>query len=470
MAIEKKSLFTRTKFFWAIVLLIVFVIFAAVARLSLLLKFAYPALAFMVGAVFYFRDPPLYVAYTWWIWFLNPLVRRVVDYQVGWDPLNPVTLTPYLVTMLTFLTFFRWFQRLFSSAGFPLGIILTGIGYGYFIGIVKNGALSASYDLLMWMAPVLFAIHLMYFWRQYPQFRDIITRTFVWGIMVMGLYGIFQFFAPPVWDRYWVQNAPMGSIGFAEPFLLRIFSTLNSPGPFANVMLAGLLLIFSGKGLIRIFAAIPGYTSFFLSLVRAAWGGWLAGIIFMAVNATGRLRMRLIALSLIMGLLIFPLLSFGPIAERINERFRTFGFLRWDASLSRRVEFHSEYMGRAFGNILGEGFGSTGVATKLSGKVGELGRFGDFDSGVMHIPFVLGWPGTFLYLGGLILLLFYAFSVKNRKKESFEIVSKAIILAVLIQIIFFLPFKGVVGMIFWTFLGIAISAREYNAVDHAKLE
>ena len=48
--------------------------------------------------------------------------------------------------------------------------------------------------------------------------------------------------------------------------------------------------------------------------------------------------------------------------------------------------------------------GATGASTKLSSDSGELGKYGSFDSGVMNVPFVLGWPGTLLYLSGVVML------------------------------------------------------------------
>ena len=69
--------------------------------------------------------------------------------------------------------------------------------------------------------------------------------------------------------------------GTPEPLGIRVFSTMNSPGPFANVLLAGLLILLTNEN----FSARPrlravGYLSFLLlSLVRSAWIGWFLGLL-----------------------------------------------------------------------------------------------------------------------------------------------------------------------------------------------
>ena len=48
------------------------------------LNYAYLAATLAVGALLYWRRPGLYIGFTWWLWFLTPEVRRLVDYQQGW--------------------------------------------------------------------------------------------------------------------------------------------------------------------------------------------------------------------------------------------------------------------------------------------------------------------------------------------------------------------------------------------------
>src|SRR5215211_6585680 len=295
---------------WAAILgLIALTLGGLEMQVGIFLQLLYPLAGCAVGGLLYWRYPTLYLWFTWWVWFLTPEVRRLVDYQQGWTPSSPVMLAPYLVTALTLFTLLRHLPKLRLHPFLPFGLVLLALFYGYMIGISRGqGVLAASFDLLDWLVPVVFAFYLMVHWRSYPRHLRVIQRTFVWGILFVGLYGLLQFLYVPAWDRFWMLNAPIASIGYPEPFEVRVFSTLNSPGPFAIVMMAGLLLLFNSGKVLRWPAAAVGYASFLLSLVRSAWGGWILGLLFI-VMAGWRLRMRLLLSIGITVVAVWPLLT-----------------------------------------------------------------------------------------------------------------------------------------------------------------
>lgn len=433
---------------------------------AVLLNQLYPLGALLVGVLLYLRHPALYVGFAWWVWFLTPEVRRLVDQQGGWNPESTVMLAPYLVAGLTFFTLIRHSPKLQVSPFLPIGVTLAGIAYGFGMGVLGVGVSAATFDLLAYTVPVLVTFHLMVHWRDYPDYRRVTQHTFAWGLLVMGLYGILQFINPPEWDRVWMLNAPISSIGFPEPYGVRVFSTLNSPASFAVVVMAGMLVLLSGGGLQRWPALAAGLTSFLLSLVRSAWGGLVVGLLFLAAHR-GRSRLRLPAALAVIVLIVWPLVSYGPIAEVIEGRLQSFNTLQEDTSFGERLDLYATFAPRALSNVLGEGLGSTGVATKLNTEGGRLGEYGDLDSGLLAIPFVLGWPGTFLYAGGLIWLLSYALR-GAKHPDLFAAASRGIAAAVLSQLVFGNSLVGVGGMVFWYFLGLAWAARVYHAQEAKK--
>jgi hypothetical protein len=196
-----------------------------------------------------------------------------------------------------------------------------------------------------------------------------------------------------------------------------------------------------------------------LSLVRSAWGAWVIGLFFLAAHG-GRSRPRFLAALAVTGLVVWPLLSFGPIADTIDARLQTIGTLQQDTSFVARLRFYSAFAPQAFSNLLGAGLGSTGVATKLS-TGGELGQFGNFDSGIMAIPYVLGWPGGLLYAGGLVWLSSYVLRGVKRP-DLFAAASSGIVVAVLSQLVFANVATGVSGMVLWYFLGLSVAARLFH--------
>ncbi|WP_202565995.1 hypothetical protein [Agreia sp. COWG] len=52
------------------------------------------------------------------------------------------------------------------------------------------------------------------------------------GILV-GLYGVYQFFFLPEWDKSWMIASDLNSIGAPNPLEVRVFGASESPGPYA---------------------------------------------------------------------------------------------------------------------------------------------------------------------------------------------------------------------------------------------
>jgi hypothetical protein len=428
-----------------------------------LLNLIYPVGALLAAGVLYVRYPALYVGFVWWVWFLTPEVRRLVDWQSSWHSESTVMLTPFLVTGLTFFTLLRHSPKLQDFPFLPIGMAVAGLLYGFGVGVFTVGLGTAAFDLINWVVPVVFAFYLLVNSRDYPVYRRVTQRTFAWGLLVMGLYGLLQFMDPPIWDQAWMQNAPMASIGTPEPFKVRVFSTLNSPGPYALVVMAGLLMLLSRGALQHWPSLVAGAVSLLLSLVRSSWLGFLVGLCFLAAYR-GRSRLRLLATLVVVGLIAWPLLSFGPLGEVINNRLETLGDIEQDVSFQERLAFYEQIAPRAFFNPLGEGLGNTGVATKLANEGGGLGDLGNFDSGILAIAFGLGWLGTLLYAGGLIWLYLNAIH-GTKRPDLFAAASCAIVTAVLVQLFLGNVATGVSGVVLWYFLGLAVAARVFHAQD-----
>lgn len=447
----------------AIAGLIALVVGGLAARAGGVLELVYPLAALAVGGLLYRRYPDLFVGFTLWVWLLTPEVRRLVDYQQGWNPTSPVMLAPYLVTALTLFSLLYHLPKLQYSRLFAFGPVFLGLLYAFGVGLYKAGLLSAAFGLLNWLLPAAFAFYLAVGWREYPRHRQVLQRTFVWAVAILGSYGLLQFFNPPAWDRYWMISAPINSIGSPEPFEVRVFSTLNSPSPFAIVMTAGLLVLLSGGGgPLRWFAAGVGYTSFLLSLVRAAWGSFTVGLLFVVVGSL-RSRPWLLASLLVAALAAWPLVTVGPIAEVVEERLQTVTDLDDDTSFNARLDFYAEFAPQAFLSPVGQGLGTTGLATKLGTAGGNLGELGNFDSGIMNVGYSMGWPGTLLYAGGVASLLFYAFFRGKAQGDLFLKASQGVVITVLLQLVFTTSLVGVDGMVFWTFLGVSLAAQKYRA-------
>lgn len=440
-----------------ILALVLFTVVCIVAGGSSILRIAFPVGAFAVGLFLHSRYPVLYIGFTWWMWFLTPLVARLADYQSGWDEQRLMLVAPYLVTLSTLATFLKNLPKSYRLGGLPFVLAFIGVFYSFLIGLINNTTLAATRALLDWLTPILFGFHLFINWRDYPKYRQNIQRTFLWGVLVTGAYGVVQYLVAPQWDRLWLTASGMtSSAGSPEPLGIRVWSTMHSPGPFSVMLMAGLLLLFSSEEVLRIPAAGIGYLAFLLSLVRASWGGWVVGLLTMVSSLKARLQMRLIITIFILAICVLPLTTIQPFSNVISSRFQTFSNLEEDSSFNARSDIYNKNLSVALSNALGNGLGGTWV-------VNNNGSFNKviIDSGIIDTFFTLGWFGAIPYLSGLVLILFSLIQYGECRFDPFMSAARAISISSCSLLIFGSAMIGLSGLILWGFVGITMAAHKY---------
>ncbi|WP_408414720.1 glucose-6-phosphate isomerase [Paraburkholderia strydomiana] len=440
-----------------------------VARQGTVLTLAFPVLAIATGLWLYFKSPARYIGFMWWLWFLSPEVRRLADWSKGsFTPTSLIQVAPLAVTMISALSLVRYYRLLGQRRGLPVLLILLGLVYAYLVGVVSSGPLAATYDLANWLYPILIGFHIMANTRQYPQYRDTIVNTFIWGMLVMGGYGLIQFFIMPQWDALWMLGSQMNSQGDPVPMGVRVFSTMNSSGPFAFAMMGAMVYVMAATHRVRWVAAALGFFSFALSLVRSTWGGWIIALLIQLIKSNNKVRVRIVASAVLLAGLCVPLLAVGPVAERMQARLSTIVNLNDDQSYAARNEFYATFAKTAFTDVSGEGMGATGTSTKLSNDGGQLGQYGNFDSGVMNIPFVLGWPGTLLYMSGIVWLLTRAVLASFRlRNDKYVSACLSLCLATFAMLVFTNSLVGTGGLLLFMSVFSILSAVHYEKITRA---
>jgi hypothetical protein len=437
------------------------------ARQGTVLTLLFPLIATAAALWLYFKSPARYIGFMWWVWFLSPEVRRLADWGKGaFTPTSLIQVAPLVVTMISALTLVRHYRVLTQRRGLPTLLILLGITYGYVIGVASSGPMAATYDLANWLYPVLLGFHLMVHASDYPTYRKVMLDTFIWGLLIMGAYGIVQFFIMPPWDAMWMLGSQMNSQGDPVPLGVRVFSTMNSSGPFALVAMTALTFVMAGTQRSRWLAGGLGFVSFGLCLVRSAWGGWAIAMVLQLIKATNKVRLRILLGAIVLVALSVPLLTVGPVADRMATRLQTMTNLSNDSSYTARNEFYTAFAVTAFSDVTGEGFGATGTSTKLASSNGELSKYGSFDSGVMNVPFVLGWPGALMYLSGVGLMLTRAFRASfSLRDDKYAQACLSLALSMIGILIFANTFVSTGGSLLFMSLYSILAARH-----HARLE
>jgi hypothetical protein len=416
---------------------------------SSLLRYAFPAIAFFCGIFLYKWAPTSYVSFTLWLWFLTPLVRRLVDWQTSWVDPSPVLLAPPLVTLIAGLGILRSIRELGRLRRLLFLLAFVGVLFGFLVGVILNPIREVALAGINWFGPLLFGLYMA---TREPTERLMrcIDRTFAWAILMMGIYGIWQFLAPSGWDSYWLdtvnQQLLIPSFGTSEALKIRVFSTMNAPGPFAVTMMVGLLVVMTGRALVGIPAAIVGTVSLLLSLLRAAWLGWITGLAVLIASKNRKLLTRCLG-GLAVGVVLVGLAAESPYADAVRSRLDSFSDIKSDESVQGRSKLYRDMLAL----LLNEPFG-TGLTTSqaLNGEV--------LDSGVILTLLNLGWLGTALYglalIGALRCIWSSPLGIDPRR-----IGYRAVIVALMVQGLAGNALSGLNGFLLWMFLGLLLNER-----------
>ncbi len=427
-----------------------------------LLEIIFPVGALATGALLVTRDPARFAAFTWWLWFLTPEVRRLVDYQAGWSVISPVMVTPFAVGAMTWFVVAQYLPMLRYRAYFGFVPVMAGLFYAYVNGISQAGMAAATFALLNWLVPVTLGLYVALHWPIYPQIRDAVLRAFVLGLTLVGGYGLIQYFVMPPWDARWLINVGMTNQGMPLPMQVRVFSTLNSSGPLAFLLVTGLAVLPAARGILVPVAGALALGSLMLSLVRAAWLAGLFVFVWLLLTMPGRHRVRLVAVGIGLVLCSLPLLSVPRVNQAIVSRFDTLNSMENDRSYQERQEFYGRFLIQALTEVRGAGLGTVDTATKLTNEDGQLGVMAYFDSGILRVPYELGWPGTLGYVVGIVTLMVGLLRRGGAPPDPFARCAEAAALTILACMVFEHTLVKVTGVGFWFFLGMGMAAKNHG--------
>jgi hypothetical protein len=434
------------------------------------LSILFPLGSFAVGVFLLLRYPVLYVGFTWWLWFLGPLIKRLIDYRSGFDTFGGYTLTPLLVTSISLITLIQYFSRLRTQSGLPFLLCLGSVLYGFVIRVLRQ---PIAWDLreilliLAWLSPILFGFHLFVHWRNYPTYRQQLQQTFFWGVLVMGVYGVLQFLVAPEWDRFFLitrrEEFNLSWMGAPVPLEIRVWSTMSNPITFSCNLMSGLLLLFMHRGLLRIVAGVFGYLAFLLSLARTGWYSWVIALLLYFFSLKRQYQRRMIVSFMMLALVAVPLMTVEPFSSAIASRFQSFSNIEEDASYEARVEQFNQAIDFAVSEVVGQGLigyggiptGARTVSTTISSQ----------DNGHLAILVSLGWIGTLPYVTGIVLLLGKLFLNSSNRNDMFIVAARAIAFASLARAGTSAIAFDEYAMPIWCFLGIAVAAHKYYQTE-----
>lgn len=412
----------------------------------------FPLVSTIVAIFLYSRSPVLYNGFSWWIWFLTALIRRLVDLRSGFTEPSPILLAPYLVSLVSIMTMLQSMRLDIKKGDWPFIIAFFGVAYGITIGIFRKPYLTVLIGGLNWLSPVCFGFYIYKNWRLYPEYKKNTQQVFTYGILVMGIYGIFQYFKLSDWDLLWLKETGLESSAGAVNEITgggtRIWSTMQSGEPFAAIMAGGLLLLSNRERPLSVASSVVGYIALLLTLVRSAWLGWIAGLLNLLIAFNLKQKARLFLIVICLSFIVVPITLTGEFSEKITDRVSTLSNVENDGSAQIRQEAFNSQINSALTNPIGDGIENSSM-----------------DSAFLATLFYLGWPGTAFYSLGLILACSSLFIVKNKDNDSFVIVCQSIVISAIVRLPVNGANTGVSGIMLWAFIALGVASGKYNHVQ-----
>ena len=442
------------------------VVLLAVGQAAIV-RYLFPVGALAVAAMLYRLGPAPYLEFAWWLWQISPGIRRYVDYQLGgWEAQSPMSLTPFLVSSIAIFGALRRLPELHRRSFLPWIAAALCILYGTFVGMLRVGLTPAIHGTIAWFIPFSLGLYTALEWRRYPDIQAAMRRAFLYGSILLAIYGCYQFINPLIWDRVWMVSSGMYSVGRAFPFEVRVFSMVNSPLNFATILVAGLFIALSSRGLARVLSLSIGAIALLLSLVRSVWIagvlGFLVYLYSVPVRAARRFLMAGALSLLVIGMvpLFVPEDIMGPTWTLLEKRFLTFTDLGQDVSYKDRASFLDNISTVVVESPQGYGLGSTGVSSTLA-DAGDGIR--DFDNGVFAVLYSLGWFGGVGLFASAIAIMISIVPRRETVDDTMAKAARAVAFTSLILMAGSNVFEGVNAAILWGALGLVVASHLWHA-------
>jgi hypothetical protein len=452
-SIKYKFLEKRAKLLICALALIIAIVLAA--RSGKLLILTFPVFCTVVGYLLCKKLPPLYIEYTFWLWFLVPAIRRIIDYQSGYFTPGPWNLVSLLVTSISLIKFLQCLPKLSRKEIVIFALPISGIFYSFLIGLVNGLPIGkVLIELLNMVGSISFGFYIYSHWQDYPDIRASLEKTFLWGIICISGYGIFQFLAPPEWDAF-LLNSEFGNSTFGRPvpYELRVFSTMNSPQVCACALSTALLVLIASKpSPIKLPALVFGALTLLLTLARTFWLGFLVGLLALIPFLKMRSQLRLLAILVTVGFFVVLVATDESFSDVISKRLDSLSDTSDDVSLTARREAFFKFLGFALTRIIGSGLSGADVLTVDGFSVG--------DNGLLYILVSLGLVGSIPYFIGLSSGIVATYKIRNYKNDDLISSAKAIITSFFFFFLF-ITINEFFGVAVWSSIGISLAASRY---------
>jgi hypothetical protein len=438
----------------------------AVTPLAASLRLFFPLAGLALAGYWFTRgEAPKFIAFCLWLFVATPFIRRLVDLRAGFTEGSLLMIAPYAAGGLALLMVPRFLMARQVRGQIALTAIFLSTLYGLLLALL-NGKLSAgTFDYLRWTVPPAIAAYIIVNRTSIVEISNEIRRCCVIALPLMSLYGLYQFVAPPPWDAIWMVGSKMESIGVPEPYLIRVFSTLNSPGSCAYYLMAFMLIVLSSRGYSRFGSLILGAAALAVTLVRSAWLALAASLLVLLIIGSWRVRTAILAAAGA-AVLLMPVAFVVPqVGQLLSTRLESVTELSRDFSAADRSRKYGQFVTELGQKPLGSGLAVAGAYQSYQGE----GARRVIDGALIEIFLALGVIGGCLYCAGIAAMAIGVTFRASQDDTDFVIACRTIMVAMTLALTSGTTTVGENGLLFWLAAGLVLGSRE-SSVSAAHLE
>jgi hypothetical protein len=323
--------------------------------------------------------------------------------------------------------------------------------YATVLSLFQGDWLNAASGSLKWFAPLLYAAVLADHAKR-DEIMQAASSAFLTILPIISLYGIVQYVDPPAWDRYWMEFAPILSVGDPVPYGVRTFSTMNSPASFATFTAVGLILVcFSRSAWRSVAPASLAGIALLLSLYRTAWLSLAAGLLFCMLFSSTRRRALAILIGIVVTIILVTTLT--PFGDVISDRVATFVEGTQDESALERFDEFITLWNQSDSSLFGSGFSTTDV-----GSAGKM----PVDGMIVECWLSMGIIVGLVCLSGLVLAAVNTIRSAWLERNQDAIIVGALGCGALMQLPLANITAGETGFLFWTFAVLATRQHDFD--------
>jgi hypothetical protein len=415
-----------------------------------------PAASFGFAWCLQRKFPSYYVGLVCWLFFLIPMLRRMVEYHLQANSAAFIMASPFLACWAGLGALRGRGSALRTAALRTWLFVAIALLYGTAIGLFQNPIGAVLQDVLGWSSPMCFAVYL-YVQREHARaLLASFKANMMAGAIVMGFYGLWQFFFITPWDTFWMQSTTLTSIGSPEMMQVRVFSTMNTPQPLADFLLCGLFFSLMAKGRLRFIATPLSILIVGLSISRSAWVCGAIGLVLLSLQISARQRVRLVAsvaACLLVLLLAFQLPGIG---DTLSRRISSFNGLHQDGSVNERLANQQQAITAFEDSPFGRGMGIDARNDQISGNYGvPKVTFVIGDNGIEAALLSFGWFGSLIFITGFGGAIITAW---RRSRDPELVPLKVLLLSLAVQMPVLHVFAGATGFLIWGAIGLCFAA------------